>query len=159
MPDNLSLEQAVQRLVDIEEIKQLKARYALACDDDYNPDTLAEMFTEDATWNGGFMGQAEGKENIRAFFAGASDLVAFAVHGVGNPLIEINGDTATGHWYLHQPMTLKPDNATYWLVAQYEDQYVRTEDGWRFQHVLVKPRGFTPYEAGFGKELMADLPI
>ena len=36
-----SIEARLQRLIDIEDIKQLKARYASACDDDYNPDRLA----------------------------------------------------------------------------------------------------------------------
>ena len=51
--------------VDIEQIKQLKARYALACDNDYEPDTLADLFAEDAVWDGGFMGRAEGREPRR----------------------------------------------------------------------------------------------
>ena len=71
-----SLEAKIQRLLDIEDIKQLKARYAIACDDDYQPDALAELFTEDAVWDGGFMGYAEGREAIRAFFANASSVIA-----------------------------------------------------------------------------------
>ena len=42
------LEKTIQRLADIEDIKQLKARYASACDDDYNPDKLAPLFAENA---------------------------------------------------------------------------------------------------------------
>lgn len=145
-------------LADIEEIKQLKARYALACDDDYNPDDLAELFVEDAIWDGGFMGRAETQEGIREFFANASNIVGFAVHGVSNPLIEVDGDRATGSWFLHQPMVIKGGDACFWFCAQYEDVYVRTADGWKFQHVLVKARAFTPYDQGFGKVLMADLP-
>ena len=37
----------LQWLIDIEAIKQLKARYCAACDQDYQADQLAEMFTED----------------------------------------------------------------------------------------------------------------
>ena len=64
----------VRWLVDIEEIKQLKARYAAACDDDYAPDAIAELFTEDAIWDGGFMGYAETRSGIREFFANASNV-------------------------------------------------------------------------------------
>ncbi len=145
-------------LADIEEIKQLKARYALACDNEYDPAALADLFTEDAVWDGDFMGRAETREGIRAFFTVASTIVAFAVHGVSNPLIEVAGDTAKGRWYLHQPMVLKGDGSCFWFCAQYEDDYVRTSNGWKFQHVRVKPRAFTPFEKGFGKVLMADLP-
>ncbi len=149
----------LQWLVDIEEIKQLKARYTIACDDNYQPDVLAELFTEDAIWDGGFMGYAEGREGIREFFANASNVVGFAVHGVSNPLIEINADEASGRWYLLQPMTIKGGEQAFWFAAQYEDTYVRTADGWRFKHVRVHPRAFTPYEEGFGKVLMSALPV
>ncbi len=150
--------QQLQWLVDIEQIKQLKARYAAACDDDYAPDRIAELFTEDAIWDGGMMGYAEGREGIRKFFANASDIVGFAVHGVSNPLIEITGDTATGSWYLLQPMVLNGSEASYWYCARYQDAYVRTSTGWKFQRVEIEARAFTPYEQGFGKELMSALP-
>lgn len=149
----------VQWLVDIEEIKQLKARYAAACDDDYNTEKLAALFTEDAIWDGGMMGYAETREGIRDFFTNASTLVGFAVHGISNPIIEIDGDTAKGHWYLDQPMALKGGEACYWYCAQYHDEYVRTNEGWKFQRVKLTARAFTPYDVGFGKQLLADLPV
>ena len=71
-----------------EEIKQLKARYARACDDNYDADTIAELFTDDAVWDGGMMGYAETRDGIRRFFENASSIVGFAVHGISNPLIE-----------------------------------------------------------------------
>ena len=149
----------VRWLVDIEEIKQLKARYAAACDDDYAPDAIAELFTEDAIWDGGFMGYAETRSGIREFFANASNVVEFAVHGISNPLIEIDGDRATGRWYLHQPMTMNGTDACYWFCAQYLDDYVKVDGVWKFQHVRVIARAFTPYSEGFGKQLMAALPV
>ncbi len=155
----MSLDQAkLQWLIDIEEIKQLKARYAAACDDDYRADAIADLFTEDAIWNGGMMGYAEGRDGIRAFFANASGIVGFAVHGVSNPLIEVEGDLARGRWYLFQPMTMKGSEQAFWFCAQYEDEYVRTQDGWKFKHVVIHARAFTPYDKGFGKVLMDALP-
>jgi len=156
--DDSDIAAKVRWLADIEEIKQLKARYAAACDDDYDPDALAELFTEDAIWDGGMLGFAETREGIREFFVRASDVVGFAVHGVSNPLIEIEGDCARGRWYLHQPLTLKGTESCFWLCAQYQDEYVRTSAGWRFQHVKVIVRAYSPYEAGFGKQLMVELP-
>ncbi len=158
LPKKMTTEERLLWLADIEEIKQLKARYALACDDNYDPDGIADLFTEDAVWDGGFMGRAETKEGIREFFRNASNVVAFAVHGVSNPLIDVTGDRATGRWYLHQPMVVHGQEACFWLCAQYEDLYARTEQGWRFERVLVKARAFSPYKEGFGKVLLADLP-
>lgn len=152
------MEKKLQWLVDIEEIKQLKTRYAAACDNEYEPDAIAALFTQDAVWDGGMMGYAETQSGIRDFFANASNLVGFAVHGLSNPLIEIDGDRATGCWYLHQPMVMKGTDAGFWFCAQYQDEYVRTSEGWKFQRVKIIAKAFTPYEEGFGKVLMADLP-
>ena len=49
----------VQWLVDIEQIKQLKARYALACDDDYEPDTLAGLSSAGGNGSGDGPGYGE----------------------------------------------------------------------------------------------------
>ena len=146
-------------LADIEEIKQLKARYAAACDDNYDTEALAQLFTDDAIWDGGMMGYAKTREGIVTFFENASNLVGFAVHGISNPIIEIDGDTAKGHWYLDQPMAMKGTDACYWYCAQYRDQYQRTAEGWKFSHVELIARAFTPYDVGFGKQLLADLPV
>ena len=61
-----TLEQQVQRLTDIEDIKQLKLRYAFFCDDNYNPDGLASCFTED------------GLSNILSVISAIPDCVFFA---------------------------------------------------------------------------------
>ena len=41
------LEKRIQVLEDVEAIKRLKAFYAKACDDKYNPSLMKEVFTED----------------------------------------------------------------------------------------------------------------
>ena len=61
------LEQRVQALEDVNAIRHLKARYAAYCDDQYNPDGLAALFTEDAVWESQGLGRFEGREAIRAF--------------------------------------------------------------------------------------------
>ena len=152
---NSELEKTVQRLADIEDIKQLKARYASACDEDYNPEKLAPLFTEDAIWDGGALGFAEGREGIREFFAAASSQVPFAVHQISNPLIEIDGDTATGQWFLWQPMVFQ--GQALWLSAVYHDQYVRRGGKWLYQHLKLNIRMLTPFEDGPAKTLIADV--
>lgn len=153
---NSDLAKHVQRLVDIEDIKQLKARYAAACDDNYNPDALASLFTEDAIWEGGILGHAKGREGIRRMFANIPKTVPFAVHQISNPLIEVDGDSATGSWYLWQPM-LFGDQAL-WLSAKYSDRYVRQGGVWLYQHLKLDVRMLTPYEVGFGKMRIIDVP-
>ena len=77
-----ALERRVQRLEDLEAIRDLKARYAAACDNGYDADTLAAMFTEDAVWDGATLGRHVGREAIRAFFQGSSSRISFARHHV-----------------------------------------------------------------------------
>lgn len=48
-----SLAKRIQQLEDVQAIKQLKVVYARACDDFYNPDKMAEVFSENAVWDGG----------------------------------------------------------------------------------------------------------
>ncbi|TFH21536.1 MAG: hypothetical protein E4H03_10430 [Myxococcales bacterium] len=68
------------------------------------------------------------------------------------------GVRSTGRWYLWQPMVLRGSDARMWLCAQYDDRYVRTSEGWRFEHVKISIRAFSPYEEGFGKVLIGELP-
>lgn len=152
------LEAKIQQIADVQEIQKLKHRYCHACDDDYNPETLAPMFTEDAIWDGGPMGRCEGREAIHAFFSNASSLVNFALHGAMLPVIEVDGDTATGEWALWQPMALTEGDQAMWLVAKYADKYVRVDGEWKFQEVIITMRAFSPYEFGFGRMLVAPVP-
>lgn len=150
-----NLERAVQRLVDIEDIKQLKARYAAACDDDYNADDLASLFTESAIWDGGVFGYAEGREAIRDFFSPEVSPVPFAIHQISNPLIELSDDVATGKWYLWQPMVL--GEQALWMSAIYDDLYVRQNGEWLFQSLKLNVRMLAPYEEGFAKNRILQL--
>jgi hypothetical protein len=154
---NETIEEKINRLVDIEDIKQLKARYAAACDDDYNPDKLAPLFTENAIWDGSILGYAEGREAIHGFFSASSTLVPFAVHQISNPLIEIDGDSATGQWYLWQPMVFQ--DAALWLSATYADTYVRVDGQWLFAHLKLNIRMLTPYDDGPAKTRIIEVDL
>jgi ketosteroid isomerase-like protein len=147
-----TLDERYRTLKDIEEIKTLKARYASACDDNYDADAIAALFVEDAIWDGGSLGKAEGREKIRAFFRGASAFFPFAIHNVMNPTIAIDGDSATGEWHLLQPATMAKHDKAVWLAATYHDQYVRVGDRWMFKHLEVRADFLTPYDEGWANK-------
>ena len=142
----------LRELEDIEEIKRLKARYAAACDNNYDADAIAELFAEDAQWDGGDLGKANGREKIRAFFSRASEFFPFAIHNVMNPQIKVDGDHATGQWYLLQPATMAKGNQAVWLDATYNDEYVRIDGRWVFQKLRVTTHFLTPYDQGWAKK-------
>lgn len=149
----------VRWLADVEAIKQLKHTYCGLCDDNYAADPLAALFTEDAVWDGGPIGSHEGREAIRTFFQGSSARVPFALHLVTNPVIEVDGDTATGKWYLWEPLVyaLPGGQEAWWMSARYDDTYRRTPDGWRFQRVKITMRMLAPYAKGWGEARITDV--
>ncbi len=153
------LEARIQRLEDIEAIKQLKAEYCAACDDGYDPDRLAALFTEHAVWDGGrTFGVADGREAIRKHFRGASQRVTIARHQVMNPIIDVDGDRATGQWLLFQPCTnTGPDGTVQavWLAATYTDEYQRSTGGrlgWLIARTGIDVAFFTPFDQGWADQ-------
>jgi uncharacterized protein (TIGR02246 family) len=142
----------LRQLEDIEAIKRLKAQYAAACDDNYDADAIANLFAENALWDGGNFGKAEGREKIRAFFRHAPKVFPFAIHNVMNPQIEVDGDRATGQWYLLQPATMAKENRAVWLAATYHDEYVRIDGRWMFHNLQVVARFLTSYDEGWAKK-------
>ena len=143
----------LQRLEDIEEIKALKARYCDRCDDGYDPDSIAELMTEDSVWDGGTtFGVRRGREEIRTHFQKASQRVSIARHQVMNPIIEVDGDTATGQWLLFQPCTDAGVDGAVWLAATYRDQYRRVDGTWLISHTGIDVAFFTPFEKGWAVE-------
>ena len=147
-----TLEERLRVLEDIEEIRKLKARYAAACDDNYDADAIAALFTEDAIWDGGSLGRADGRAAIHKFFSRAAEFFPFAIHNVMNPIIEVEGDRATAQWYLLQPATMAKGNQAVWLAAVYHDDYVRHDGRWMFKHLRVKSHFLTPYEEGWARK-------
>ena len=146
-----TLEQRIRRLEDLEAIRRLKVAYAAACDNGYDAEALAAMFTEEAVWDGGFIGRSEGREAIRAFFRGSHRRLKFARHHVTNPSIEVDGDSATATWYLLQACTYLDGDEAVWGSATYHDRYSRVGSEWKFAHVRLEPHFWTPYADGWAK--------
>lgn len=86
----------ITRLEDLEAIKQLKARYCEVCDDEHDPDRITDLFTEDGVWLAKGIGEAKGREEIRALFQRFQKTIRFSQHMTMNPVIEVDGDTAHG---------------------------------------------------------------
>src|SRR2546426_11484214 len=142
------LEQRVQALEDVNAIRHLKARYAAYCDDQYNPDGLAALFTEDAVWESQGLGRFEGRDAIREFFRGASQLFTFAIHYSLNGQIDVQGDTARAQWYLFMPCTLGEGNRAMWRAGVDHAGHVRVAGGGGSKPQNSAPRFYTPLSRG-----------
>ena len=138
--DMAELEKRITRIEDIEAIKQLKARYCEICDDDHNPDRIASVFAEGTIWESGDFGKAQGQEEIRELFRGSQKLFSFSQHNIMNPIIEVDGDRATGVWYIMGPWTFSENNEEKWMALRYDDDYVKVNGEWKYQHLRVALR-------------------
>ncbi len=146
------IDRRFRAIEDIEEIKRLKARYCSYCDDNYDADRIASLFTEDAIWDGGIRGTAEGRDEIRNFFMRASQRLPFAVHMVMNPIIEVDGDRAKGIWYLFQACTYAEGDQAVWGSARYDEEYVRLEGEWKFRNLKLTSFFWTPFDRGWVRD-------
>ncbi|HKD68026.1 MAG TPA: nuclear transport factor 2 family protein [Candidatus Binataceae bacterium] len=148
-----ALEKRVRLLEDIEEISKLKARYCNYVDGGWDRPThdydgVASIFVEDGVWEAVPTIRAETREGIRDYFKQAQN-ISLAFHRISNPIIEVDGDQATGNWHVLVALT-QPNGRAVWIGGIYNDDFVRTPEGWKFQKL-----GFTfafnvPYEKGWG---------
>jgi ketosteroid isomerase-like protein len=153
-----TIEQRLQALEDREELIKLKARYVNYNDGGWqgpthtDADAVADMFVEDGVWDGSpNAGYAKGRAEIKALFQ-QFRAVQFIVHYVTNPLIEVDGDTATGHWHALVTSTM-PGDISLWILGLYKEQYVRTAGGWKIKVLRFETAVAAPYEVGWAKAM------
>jgi hypothetical protein len=126
----LSLEEISDRL----ELQHLLISYSEAIDR-REFDELDALFTEDAYIDYRDTGGIDGQyPQIKAWLA--ETLPAFFernAHMLGLPAIKLAGGTATARTFCFNPMILKgPKPKVMQVGVWYDDEFVRTADGWRF---------------------------
>ncbi len=147
----MSTEQMARRLTDIEEIKQLKARYFRNIDTK-NWKGYRECFADDFKFFG--------NEDVKPMVVGGDEYVAWAarlypvggartMHHGHNPEIEVTSErTATGIWSLGsrtlgadgKEETLSRGGATF-----YYEEYEKGSDGkWRIKQSRIRSSGPMP---------------
>jgi SnoaL-like protein len=139
---------ALARLLDIEEIKQLKARY-FRCLDTKDWQGFGDVFTADAVMDAdGFV--QHGREEILAFLPPILEGVVTTHHG-HMPEITITGpDTATGIWAMFDYLTWPGDGPPKGLqgFGHYREEYVRERVGWRIGHLVLTRLRIDPLAGG-----------
>ena len=153
------LKAALNELKDIEALKKLKARYCHLVDSRQWKE-LTELFTEDATCDYGFFGVYNGRAEImnKFFRELVESASSFMVHMVHNPLIEVRGDSASGTWYLTAQTTMQPVNQAMWVMGIYRDQFKRVNQEWKLSSLKFEFKYYTPYEDGWAKTPMWEIP-
>ncbi len=77
------------------------------------------------------------------------------LHQVHHPEIEVDGDTATGTWYLQDKVIVDAVRFMLEGAGIYADRYVRTPDGWRMAHTGYR----RTYEATYNLDDLPSLKI
>lgn len=163
-----TLEARIRIIEDREEIVRLRARYCNINDGGWDGmpthhdiDELVNMFVPDGIWDGGprIGARAEGHDQIRALFTHFRS-VEFVIHNVMNPIIDIDGDTAHGDWHAIITSTVGtgPNRQATWVFGKYQEDYVRTPEGWKIKHLHFTVSANPLYELGWGKAQFSGPP-
>ena len=142
------LDAAIRLWQDTEAIKKLRATYCYLADAQRMEEVIA-LFTQNARLNFGGVCY-EGREGLDAFFLQLiPSQLSFSMHMVHNPIIEIDGNHATGKWYFEAPTTFKPDNKAFWLAGVYDEEYVKENGEWKIDSLKAIFNYTAPYEQGW----------
>ena len=146
---------------DFHAITTLKYKYGTALD---TKDFVAmtDLMVDDVTvaYGGGAV-TLQGREVVRDWMANAmGSKTMLSNHFFSHPVIEVDGDTATGAWELMDTVILEDLKLVIRGASIYADSYVRTADGWKIKHTGYKrmweeigPRGeFKTTAAWFGTD-------
>jgi hypothetical protein len=166
MKSNLTLEQALQLWRDTEEVKNLKAEYCYLADGipslDVNKprqidcDRFADLFADDAVFHTSGGEVIEGRDRIREY-GRSFQAFPLALHIIATPQIKVEDDTATGKWHGIVPLITAVNKVAALMVVRYEDEFVRTKNGWKIKSIKAEQYFSSPLDQGWAKvRFMAD---
>ena len=150
------LQARIRVLEDIEEVKRLMATYIYVVDDS-QWDDVADLFADNARAEYGMLGTYDGKEAIATFFKEVvSQAWSWAVHQLLNPLVTVEGEKATGRWYIFCSSTMpSPEgDRAMWVQASYDNEFVKINGRWKFSLLRLVFNFITPYDEGWVKSGM-----
>lgn len=148
-----ALEKELQRLKDIEEIRELKSRYFRALDTkDWDAlEATLHPDIETAYSNGKLV--FHGPKEVTAYFNESMPKTEITLHQGHNPVITIDSETtATGKWYLQDLLIFAEGNPYEGLQIEgsaiYTDKYEKVDGKW-----LIKETGYLRvYEESFQRD-------
>ena len=146
------LEHQVAWLTALENIRKVIGIYAKAGDDKNNPEVLASILSEDASWECEGFGSFKGRDTIAQELARVGqERILWSLHFPVSPIIDVADDLNTAHafWWLWELTTMRTDDnneENNWLGATYDCDFVRAADGWKIKHMVLNIKKVVPYE-------------
>ena len=157
-----ALRDRVRALEDKDEIRELTHAYMQAMHDARWEDALA-CFADDASYDHGLLGYLPDRAALRSFYT--EFMPAFETAGgwafdvLANPVIRVEGDRATGRWFLLTLLTDPEDGEAAWSVCTLDYAYKRERGRWRFhENHCVHEHLLAPYATGWGRSGRSKLP-
>ena len=139
----LQLEQRIAQIEDVEAIKQLKARYLLACDMQ-DPEAVRACFAEgEVIIDMSYFGQCHNRDEfVDGIFVprGCHDYVLDMHHGSNADINLIDEENATGVWGLDYRNINKQDQTLTLLSALYHDEYKKIDGAWKISRSQTEYR-------------------
>jgi len=124
-------------------IRELVSLYADAVNR-VDEEQWADTWTENAEWSLP-MATVEGKTQIVGLWVQAMSSFEFVAQLVYQGVVEIDGNKATGRWYLCEHLRSKGDSTGRFNIGTYNDSYQKKDGRWRFSsrqyHVLYNDEG------------------
>jgi SnoaL-like domain len=131
----LTIEERVQRMEDLEEIRHLFTAYAQYLDHaDY--DAYAELFALSGELDLGPAGQATGRAAIRALIEKlVRHRTAPVRHIISSPVIRLNGGSATASVMWTMLSCSSDGRPAIGMVGHHEDILIKEDGVWKFQRL------------------------
>ncbi len=131
-----AMEKTVQRLSDIEEIRQLRHRYH-QCINEGEFAAIPDLFVEDGWLDFSYIGKAAGRATLTKFFAEAPKVLPFIRQFIHNHIIDVDGDRASAVSYMEARSI--NDGEAYNIAGRYDDDCVRQDGVWKYQSMISGP--------------------
>jgi len=130
---------------DRQDISDVLLRYATGIDRRDWP-LFRTVFTDDCQLDYGEVGTWKGGDEITEFMEQAHAPAGHTMHRLTNQVISVDGDTAQSRTYVDALIMVGEGNSGVNAAGFYDDDLVRTDDGWRvarreFIQVRVAPVG------------------
>jgi ketosteroid isomerase-like protein len=144
----MSTDRTLRDLADLEAIRDLARRYAHYVWQN-ELEALADLFAEDGSMDPGtrppIVGRAALLAGFREMLTAGSTFLPF----IQQHVVDLDGDGARGTCYIDLRAEVNGDSMI--GAGWYDDRYVRTAAGWRFQSRKITLRFFVPLRDGWAK--------
>lgn len=119
---------------DWEAITRLRYEYCYRMDS-LDPDGFAALFTEDVEYDITTVASGRGRDGLRELIETLRGWEFDAMtHMPTNPIIDVEGDSATGRWY-YIVVVAHGDGTTEFGQGDYDETYRRVDNGWRIDSI------------------------